>query len=458
MSRSRPVQMTEGPLAPNMLRFCLPLMLSGILQFLFNAADSMVVGKFASSTALAAVGTNGSLTELMVTLFVGISIGTTVLTARYFGAKDIENARKCIHTSMALSTVLSVVVTVAGLFLSAPLLNKMQLDPLVYPEALQYLKIYLLGVPGLITYNFGAAVLQAVGDTKRPLYYLTIAGAVNIILNLILVIGFHMGVRGVAIPTVISQYISAVLVIRCLLRSEGDHRLVIRDIRFYRGHLLPLLQVGIPSGLQNTMFAVSNVTIQSSVNSLGGIVTAASAAAGKIDGFIYIGANAFYTAATSFTSQNYGARRYDRLTKVYTTSLGLSVGISAVLSVLVVLFGESLLSLFVRSDDPNRDMILHYGMVRLTILGISYLLCSVMSCPANVLRGLGKSWTPMIITAVGVCLFRVFWVFVIFPLLPTYENILLSYPVSWVLTAAVQMAFLLPLLRRYRQKAAAVPA
>lgn len=455
MSRKHTIEMTQGPLVPNMLRFCLPLMLSGILQFFFNAADSMVVGKFASSTALAAVGTNGSLTELMVTLFVGISIGTTVLTARYFGARDLDNARKCIHTSMALSAVLSVVVTVVGLFLARPLMDMMKLDPLVYPEALQYLEIYLLGVPGLITYNFGAAILQAVGDTKRPLYYLSFAGVVNVMLNLILVICFHMGVRGVAIATIVSQYISAALVVCCLLRDKGDHRLVIRDLRFYKGHLLPLLQVGIPSGLQNTMFALSNVTIQSSVNSLGGIVTAASAAAGKIDGFIYIGANAFYTAATAFTSQNYGARRYDRLTKVYTTSLGLSVGISAVLSLLVFLFGEPLLSLFIRSDDPNRDMIMHYGMIRLTIIGISYLLCSVMSCPANVLRGLGRSWTPMIITAIGVCLFRIVWVFAIFPLMPNYENIMISYPISWVLTAIVQMAFLLPLLRKYRLKAAA---
>lgn len=454
MSGKRTVEMTQGPLVPNMLRFCLPLMLSGILQFFFNAADSMVVGKFASSTALAAVGTNGSLTELMVTLFVGISIGTTVLTARHFGARDMEQARKCIHTSMALSCVLSVLVTVVGLLLARPLMDMMKLDPLVYPEALQYLEIYLLGIPGLITYNFGAAILQAVGDTKRPLYYLSIAGIVNVVLNLILVICFHLGVRGVAIATVVSQYISAILVIRCLLRDNGDHRLVIRDIRFYKGHLLPLLQVGIPSGLQNTMFALSNVTIQSSINSLGGIVTAASAAAGKIDGFIYIGSNAFCSAATAFTSQNYGARRYDRLAKVYTTSLGLSVGISAVLSLLVFLFGEPLLSLFIRSDDPNRDMIMHYGMVRLTIIGISYLLCSVMSCPANVLRGLGKSWTPMIITAVGVCLFRIAWVFTIFPLMPSYENIMISYPISWVLTALVQMAFLLPLLRKYRQKAA----
>ncbi len=456
MSRSRTVEMTQGPLVPNMLRFCLPLMLSGILQFLFNAADSMVVGKFASSTALAAVGTNGSLTELIVTLFVGISIGTTVLTARHLGARDIDNARKCIHTSMALSLILSVVVTAAGLFLATPLMDMMKLDPLVYPEALQYLNIYLLGVPGLIVYNFGAAVLQAVGDTKRPLYYLSIAGLINVVLNLILVIRFHMGVRGVAIATIVSQYISAILVVRCLLLTTDEHRLHIREIRFYRGHLLPLLQVGIPSGLQNTMFALSNVTIQSSINSLGGIVTAASAAAGKIDGFIYIGSNAFYTAATAFTSQNFGARRYDRLSKVYTTSLGLSVGIGAVLSLLVFLFGEPLLSLFIRSDDPNREMILHYGMVRLTILGLSYMLCSVMSTPANVLRGLGRSWTPMIITAIGVCLFRVAWVFTIFPLFRSYENIMLSYPISWILTAMVQMAFLLPLLRKYRQKAAAL--
>lgn len=455
MKRSHEIDMTQGPVFSKVVLFSLPLMLTGILQLLFNAADVVVVGKFAGSTSLAAVGSTTSLINLLVNLFVGVSTGANVLVARYYGGNDRDALGRCVHCSVGLSIVLGLSVGVLGSLLSTPMLRLMNTDPAVLPLASLYLRIYFLGVPATVVYNFGAAILRAIGDTDRPLAFLFLSGIINVVLNLLLVIAFHLDVAGVAIATVVSQYTAALLVLLCLIRSEGDYSLNPKKIRFHRDMLLRIIQIGVPAGLQGTIFSVSNVIIQSAINSFGYVTMAGNSAAGNLDGFIYIAMNSVYHAALSFTSQNIGARKPERLGKIWGSCVGLVMCIGIVMTAIVYLLGPQLLSLYVSSTDPDRDAVIAVGMVRLTYVALPYSLCGLMEIGSGALRGLGKSWTPLIISTLGACVLRIIWIFTVFAAFPTLEILYISYLISWVMTTLAHFTALLICHRRLHRTFAA---
>lgn len=434
LKRSHEIDMTNGPIFSKIILFSFPLMLTGILQLFFNAADVVVVGKFAGSLALAAVGSTGSLVNLLVNVFIGISTGVNVLAARLYGSRSAKDMSRCVHNSILLSGILGIFVGIWGFFLSTPMLRIMNTAPEVLPLASLYLKIYFLGVPATVVYNFGAAILRAIGDTDRPLRFLLLSGIVNVVLNLITVVGFHMSVAGVAIATAASQYVAAILVILCLMKSQGIYRLQLRKLRMDKEMLIWTLQIGVPAGLQSTLFSLANVTIQSAINSFGHVVMAGNSAAGSVDGFIYVAMNAFYHASLSFTSQNVGAKKYERLNRVLFSCVASVIATGLTVSSLVYCFGPKLLSLYVASDDPERDVVIAAGMVRLTYVGLPYFLCGLMEVATGALRGIGKSWTPLIISTLGACVFRIFWVSVVFNAFPTLEVLYYSYPISWFIT------------------------
>jgi len=436
MARSHEMDMTDGPILKKIIVFSLPLMFSGILQLLFNAADIIVVGKFAGSLSLAAVGSTTSLISLLVNIFIGISTGANVLAAKFFGSRNNKELSHCVHTSIALSGVLGIIVCFLGIFLSTPMLILMKSDPEVLPLSALYLKIYFLGIPATVVYNFCAAILRAIGDTDRPLRYLFVAGVVNVALNLVLVIIFHMGVAGVAIATAVSQYVAAILVVLCLINSEGPYRLTVKKLRFHKNMLLQILKLGIPAGLQSSLFSIANVMIQSSVNSFLSAVMAGNSAASNLEGFIYTAMNAFYHATLCFVSQNMGAKRYDRLKRVLFSCMMLVTVVGVVLAALVYLFGTQLVSLYISSSDANRDAVISYGLLRLKIVGLPYFLCGLMEVGCGALRGLGKSWAPLIVSTMGACGFRIVWICTVFaqPQYHTLDCLYLSWPISWLLT------------------------
>lgn len=434
MKRSHEIDMTQGPIFSKIVVFALPLMLTGILQLLFNAADVIVVGKFAGSRSLAAVGSNGALINLLVNVFVGISTGANVLVANFFGQRDSRGVERCVHCSMGLSAVMGVFVGVVGVFLSTPLLQMMNTDPDVLPLASLYLRIYFLGIPATVVYNFGAAILRAIGDTDRPLMFLLLSGVINVILNLLTVIVFKLDVAGVAIATAVSQYVAATLVVLCLVHSEGSYRLKIREIRIHKDMLALVVKIGIPAGLQSMIFSLSNVTIQSAINSFGYVTMAGNSAASNLDGFIYIAMNSVYHAALCFTSQNLGARRVDRLGKIFGSCVLLVILIGVAVTGVIYLLGPALLSLYISNADADRDAVIAVGMVRLTYVGLPYVLCGLMEVGSGVLRGLGRSWLPLIISVMGACVLRIIWVYTVFAANPTLETLYLSYPVSWFVT------------------------
>ena len=430
--------MTSGPILGKVIMFILPLMASGILQLLFNAADVIVVGKFAGSLSLAAVGSTGSLINLIVNVFIGTATAANVLVSRYYGSQDHFQLSRCVHCSIGLSGVMGVMVCLIGFFFSTPILRLMNTDPEVLPLASLYLKIYFLGTPATLVYNFGAAILRAIGDTERPLRFLMISGVINVVLNLVLVIVFHLNVAGVAIATAVSQYVSAVLVIRCLIHTNGVYKLNVGSIRLHGDVVLQLLQIGIPAGLNSSVFSIANILIQSSINSFGYVTMAANSAAANIDGFVYIAVNSVSHAALSFTSQNYGAKQFQRIKRLILTCGGVVIVIGVIVGTLAYVFGPQLLSLYVSSSDPNRDAIITTGMIRLRIICLTYCLCGVMDMLTGSLRGLGKSWTPMIISALGACVFRVVWIYTIFASFRSLDVLYLSYPISWIITPITQ--------------------
>ena len=435
------MDMTEGALLPKVLMFSLPLIASGILQLLFNAADMVVVGRWAGKEYLAAVGSTGSLINLMVNVFIGLSVGGSVAVAKSFGANDPAQVHKSVHTAMSLAIIAGVVVGLIGFIFCRPLLQMM--DNPVLDLATTYMKIYFLGMPFNMIYNFGASILRAVGDTRRPLIYLTIAGVVNVILNLILVICFHMNVAGVAIATVASQAVSAVLVVICLMRSHGAVHLDVKELRIHKRQLIDIARVGLPAGLQGSLFSISNVLIQSSVNGFGEVVVAANAAGGNLEGFVYTAMNAIHQAALTFASQNLGAGKIKRVRRSMWVCIATVTVIGLVMGNLMLLFGKPLLSLYL--DDPTAiDLatgvtVLDYGMKRMAWLLPLYCLCGLMDVMVGTLRGVGYSVMPMIVSLTGACLFRVVWVLTVFAANPTLDILYLSYPISWALTFGVHM-------------------
>ena len=435
------MNMTEGALLPKVLLFSLPLIASGVLQLLFNAADMVVVGQWAGKECLAAVGSTGSLINLMVNVFIGLSVGGSVAVARSFGANDPAQVHKAVHTAMTLAIIAGLTVGMIGFIFCRPLLKMM--DNPVLDLATTYMKIYFLGMPFNMVYNFGASILRAVGDTKRPLIYLTIAGVVNVVLNLILVIVFHMNVAGVAIATVASQAVSAVLVVICLMRSHGVVHLDLKELRIHKRQLIDIARVGLPAGLQGSLFSISNVLIQSSVNGFGEVVVAANSAGGNLEGFVYTAMNAIHQAALTFASQNLGAGKIKRVRHSVGVCLLTVLTIGLVLGNLMLLFGRPLLSLYLDNPaaiDPATGItVLEYGMKRLTWMLPLYCLCGLMDVAVGTLRGVGYSIMPMIVSLTGACIFRVVWILTIFAANPTLDILYASYPISWALTFGTHM-------------------
>lgn len=429
------INMTEGALLPKILLFIFPLIASSTLQLLFNAADIIVVGRYAGSEALAAVGSNTALITLSTNVFIGLSIGSNVVCAKYLGARKVNEVKETIHTSVALALYGGIILTLIGLFFSVAMLHLMATPDEILPLSSLYLKLYFLGMPALLLYNFGAAILRSVGDTRRPLVYLLFAGIVNILLNLFFVIVLHLSVAGVALATVISQYLSAILVLRCLVISDSSIHMNIRDCyKINRHRLGEIFRVGIPAGLQGVVFSISNVLIQSSINSFGAIAVAGNTAAANLEGFIYMAMNASYQACVSFTSQNYGAKKWDRVLRVLILCELMGIITGLVLSIPTYVFGNNLLSIY--SSDTD---VITFGMRRLAVVVTTYALCEVMEVPVGTLRGMGYGLLPMIISLIGACLFRVVWIFTIFKLNPTPEILYISYPISWTLTAIAQI-------------------
>ena len=441
------MDMCNGPLFSKLIIFSIPLILSGMLQLLFNAADIIVVGRFAGETALAAVGSTSSLTNLLVNVFMGLSVGANVLVARFYGAGQKKELDEMIHTAIATSIIAGIFLIFAGFFLARPALAFMGTPEDVIDQSVLYMRIYFAGMPVLMLYNFGSAVLRAIGDTKRPLYYLLFAGVINVILNLIFVISFHMGVAGVALATVISQAISAILVIRCLILNDGMVRLELKNLRIVRDKLFKMIRIGVPAGLQGAMFSISNVLIQSSINTFGSIAMAGNTAALNIEGFIYTAMNAMHQGAVSFTGQNFGAHKFKRIGKIALLCEGMVFIVGLLLSVIVLFFVEPLLSLY----SPEAEVI-HYGVIRLQIICATYYLCGMMDVMVGILRGMGYAIAPMIISLTGVCVFRIVWIYTIFKKFRTLEVLYLSYPATWLLTFLVQLIMFLIIYKKLRKQ------
>lgn len=440
------IDMCNGPLFGKIVIFYIPLMLSGLLQLLFNAADIVVVGKFAGDEALAAVGSTSSLINLLVNVFIGLSVGTNVLVARYYGSGQKSELKDIVHTSVLTATVSGLILIFLGFFLSRPALTLMDTPEDVIQQSILYMRIYFVGMPMMMAYNFGSAILRAVGDTKRPLYYLLTAGVINVILNLIFVILFSMGVAGVATATVISQAVSAALVLRCLIRSDADYKLDLRQLTVKKDKLLKMIQIGVPAGLQGALFSISNVLIQSSVNSFGKIAMAGNTAAGNIEGFVYTAMNALHQASISFTGQNFGAQKYDRIGKTLVICLGLVIAVGLVLGNGVYFLGGLLLQLY--TDNPEA---VTYGILRLSVICTTYCLCGMMDVIVGSIRGMGYAIMPMLVSLTGACLFRVVWIYTIFREYHTLLCLYLSYPISWALTFGVHLICFLLIFRKMRR-------
>ncbi|MBQ7321702.1 MAG: MATE family efflux transporter [Clostridia bacterium] len=427
--------MTEGPLFGKIVLFALPLMLSGILQLLYNAADIVVVGRFAENgqTALAAVGSTGALTNLIVNLFIGLSVGTSVAVSHALGARNDEDVHKLVHTSILTSLIGGVIVSLIGILLSRPLLALMDTPETVINHSVLYMRIIFLGMPAQMLYNYGAAVLRAKGDTKRPLFILALTGLVNVALNLILVMGFHLDVAGVAIATITAQYLSALLSTYFLIRDRGACHLELKRLHIDRRSFLRILRIGIPAGIQGMAFSISNVLIQSSVNSFGETAMAGNTAGSNLDGFIYIALNALYHAALTFTGQNVGAKKWERLNRVLFNCAAIVLVLGLVMGFGIYLLGEPLLTIYA----PGEPEVIEWGMIRLKYLATTYFLCGLMEVGCGMLRGIGQSFTSMIISLTGTCAMRVIWIFTIFALNHTMPTLYLSYPVTWIITCAV---------------------
>lgn len=454
--RSNEIDMCTGPVAGKILRFSIPVMLSGMLQLLFNAADVMVIGQNCGSVSLAAVGSNGAVINLIVNLFLGISIGTNVMVARAVGRQHRDRVFRSVHTAILLSLILGIITGVFGAVTAPRLLHLISVPDDVLPLASLYLRIYFIGIPATVVYNFGAAILRAVGDTKNPLYFLTGAGILNVICNLIFVKVFLLDVAGVAIASALSQYLAATLVVRCLIKQDGICKLDLRKLHLYREELVEMIRIGVPAGLQSTIFSVSNVLIQSGLNGFGSTVMAGNSAASNLDALVYVAQNSFYQAAVSFVSQNVGAGKPERIRHIAVSCYLLVTLVGVAIGTTFYVFGRELLRIF----SPEADVI-EIGMVRLKWVCVPYFLCGLMEVGCGIVRGLGYAWLPMIVSTVGGCVLRVIWIYTIFQWEHTLDVLYFSYPVSWLATAAVHFLCVVILTRRLIRKSreqAAPPA
>lgn len=423
------IDMTEGPLFGKILKFSVPVVLSGVLQLLYNASDMVVVGRYAPEGSLGAVSATSALINLIINVLIGLSVGTCVIVARYYGEKNDEGISRAVHTSISVSLIGGVLVGILGLLLARPMLTMMGTPPEVIDRSVLYMQIYFCGMPFNALYNYGAAIMRAGGDTRRPMYYLASTGIVNVLLNLLFVIKFDMGVAGVALATIIAQALSAILVFFKLCRSEGADRIRIRKLRISGNELLHIMKVGLPAGIQGSVFSISNVLIQSSINSFGPTVMDANAAASNIDSFVYTAMNGVSQATLAFVSQNYGAAKFKRIKSSVFQTISITFVLGAVLGVLFNIFAEQLIWIY--NGDPT---VISYGKTRLLIVCLPYFLCGIMDVFAGAMRGIGKSTTAMIISLLGACVFRIIWIYTVFSAFRSIECLYLSYPVSWALT------------------------
>ncbi len=428
MNKKYEIDMTDGPMLRKMIVFAVPLMLSGCLQLLFNTVDVIVVGRCVGDTALAAVGATGALTNLIIGLFMGLSVGTNVLCAQGFGAGRARDVKDTVHTSVLISLLFGAALAVFGYIFSRTFLIWMDTPEDVLDQAALYLKIYFLGMPVIMLYNFASAVLRAIGDTRRPLYFLLIAGVINVILNLFFVLVLHIGVAGVAIATVISQAVSAFLVVRCLIRSDGMIHLDILHLYIQPKTLLRIVSIGLPAGVQGVVFSISNVMIQSSINSFGSYAIAGNTAASNLEGFNGTAMNAFHQTNINFTSQNYGARKYDRIWRCLFLCLIMSAVVGVTMGQGMYWFGDSLLRLY--TTDPKT---IEFGRIRFLYCARWQFFGGMMDCAVGSLRGIGMSLLPMIVSITAVCGFRVLWLTTVFPQHKTLGTVYVTYPITWTL-------------------------
>lgn len=443
------MDMCNGPILKKMLLFAIPLICSSILQLLFNAADIIVVGRFAGDNSLAAVGATSSLINLLVNLFIGLSIGANVLVARYYGAKQQRELDETVHTAIAISIAGGILLTIIGVIFAPTFLGWMQTPGEVLNLAVIYLRTYFVGMIPMLVYNYGAAILRATGDTQRPLYYLIIAGILNVSLNLFFVIVLHWGVFGVGLATTISQTVSAILVIRCLMQGEGAIHLELKHLRVSRDKLLRILQIGLPAGFQGMLLSLSNVIIQSSINSFGEVVVAGNSAASNIEGFIYASMNAFYQANISFTSQNMGAGKYERINKILLSALGCVIVVGVVMGSACYLFGPTLLTIY-----TGNQAVKEAGMVRFSYIALPYALCGIMEVIVGSLRGMGYVVAPMIVSLIGACGLRLAWIATVFQMerFHRIEMLYITYPISWAITIIAHLITFIIVRRKIGKK------
>ena len=427
------IDMCNGTLMDKLISFSLPLMLSGILQLLFNAVDIIVVGRFTGSQALAAVGSTTALINIFTNLFIGISLGANVLAPRFYASGKEKEMSETVHTSITLALISGLVMALAGVLLARFALNLMGTPNDVIDQSVLYMRIYFLGMPFFMLYNYGAAILRAVGDTKRPLFFLVISGMTNAVLNLVLVIVFHMGVAGVAIGTIVSQLISSILVLRCLYTSNTSYRLYFSKLGIKTQYLKQIFQVGIPAGIQSTVINLSNALLQSSVNSFGSVAMAGYTAANNIFGFLYMSVNAVTQSCMSFTSQNYGVKKLKRMDRVLLDCMILSVGVTLTLGCGAYFFGPELLKIYTSDAD-----VIRCGVEVLAFTTVPYFCCGIMDLLPGALRGMGYSGVPMILSIIGTVGTRIVWIFGLFPAHRSLSFLFISYPVSWILTILMQ--------------------
>ena len=454
MKRSR-INMVEGPLLSGIIHYTIPIILTGILQLLFNAADLVVVGRFRGSISVGAVSATGAISNLIINLFIGLSVGVGVAVAHGIGGKQDDDVHRTVHTAIPTALIGGIILSIIGVVFSDQLLTLMKTPADVLPLSSIYMKIYFSGMTFTLLYNFAASILRAAGDTKSPLLFLSIAGVLNVLLNLLFVIALGMNVEGVALATIISQAVSAVLVLIALMRRNDACKLSLRKIRIYRAQLSKVVRIGLPAGIQSSLFSISNVLIQSSINSFNDpILMSGNGAAGNIEGFVYTTMNSIHQTTVNYVGQNTGAHRFDRVKKIFLTCLACVAVAGIAVSGITYIFGEQLLGIYITDSQQA----IQYGLVRFTYVCLPYFICGLMDVSTGALRGLGSSFTPMLICILGVCGIRIVWIFTIFqlPQFHTPEGLYITYPISWFVTfAAETVAFIILYKKKTKQFALA---
>ncbi len=437
------IDMLNGPLLGKIIIYVIPLMLSGMLQLTFNAVDLIVVGQYAGSNAMAAVGCTSALTNLMVSLFIGISAGVNVLSARYYGANQTKDLKEVVHTAVSLSVVLGSVLVFVGLFASRPVLVLMGTPEELIDAATIYMQLYFAGMPFLMLYNFGSAILRGVGDSRRPLYYISVAGVVNVLLNILFVRFLNMSTAGVALGTMLSQCVSATLLVRTLLKTDGVYKLIPSELKISKEKLGSMLRIGLPAGIQSCLFSFSNVVLQSSINSFGANAVAGNTAAGNIESFVYTAMNSFYQTALTFVGQNYGAGKINRIKKIAFQCIGLVTLFGASLGFIALMLGPSLLKVYGASPEE-----IEFGLIRLGVICSTYFLCGIMDTLVGIMRGLGYAILPMFVSLTGACLLRIVWVMTVFQAHRSLQVLYISYPVTWIVTASTHLICLIMVYKK----------